>query len=101
VSPAGPAREGPARDGLDWRRLGPADLAAVVALHRGALARLADPAWVRPEVPDFFAAVLGDAGFGLGIETDGRLIAYGLVQTRLEAEDAAALPTLVDVVLGA
>jgi ribosomal protein S18 acetylase RimI-like enzyme len=82
----------PAGAGLHWRRLNPADAAAVDALHRHALGTLDDPDWVRLEAAAFFAAVLGPDGFGLGVEADGRLIAYGLVQTRLEAEDAAALP---------
>lgn len=87
MSPAAPAEAGP-----HWRPLGPADVPAVEALHRRALATLGDPDWVRPEDAAFFAAVLGPDGFGLGIEADGRLVAYGLVQTRLEAEDIAALP---------
>lgn len=79
-------------ESLRWRELGPADVAAVDALHRRALASLRDPDWARPEETCFFAAVLGGAGFGLGIEAGGGLVAYGLVQTRLEAGDAAALP---------
>jgi ribosomal protein S18 acetylase RimI-like enzyme len=84
-----PAPAGPA---LAWRALGPADVAAVDALHRSALATLADPAWVRPEETAFFARLLGPDGFGLGVEAEGRLVAYGLVQLRLEPADAAALP---------
>lgn len=81
-----------AESGLRWRSLGPADVAAVDALHRRALGGLADPDWVRPEKTAFFAAVLGSDGFGVGVEAEDRLVAYGLVQTRLEAEDAASLP---------
>lgn len=77
---------------LRWRPLTSSDVAAVDALHRRALGTLEDSDWVRPETTEFFAAVLGPDGFGLGVEADGRLIAYGLVQTRLEAEDLAALP---------
>lgn len=77
---------------LCWRPLGPADVPAVDALHRRALGTLANPDWVRPEATAFFAAVLGPDGFGLGVEAEGRLVAYGLVQTRLEAEDRVALP---------
>jgi ribosomal protein S18 acetylase RimI-like enzyme len=75
-----------------WRALGPADVPAVDALHRRALGTLDDHGWVRAEETAFFAAVLGPDGFGLGVEAAGRLVAYGLVQTRLEAEDLAALP---------
>lgn len=82
----------PAEPARTWRRLGPADVAAVEALHRRALGTLAEPDWVRPEETAFFAAVLGGEGFGLGVEAGNRLIAYGLAQTRLEPEDAAALP---------
>jgi ribosomal protein S18 acetylase RimI-like enzyme len=77
---------------LGWRTLGPADVGAVEALHRRALATLADASWVRRESRAFFEAVLGPDGFGVGVEEDRRLVAYGLVQTRLEAADAAALP---------
>jgi ribosomal protein S18 acetylase RimI-like enzyme len=79
---------------LAWslRALGPADVAVVAALHHRALATLADPGWVRPETRAFFTRVLGPDGFGLGVEAEGRLVAYGLVQTRLEAADAAAFP---------
>jgi GNAT superfamily N-acetyltransferase len=83
---------GPAETGLSWRPLSPSDVSEIDALHRRALGSLDDPAWVRPEKTAFFAAVLGPDGFGVGVEADRRLIAYGLMQTKLEAEDAAALP---------
>jgi ribosomal protein S18 acetylase RimI-like enzyme len=82
----------PADPALVWRPLRPADVPAVDALHRRALATLADPAWVRPEEPAFFEQVLGADGFGIGVEAAGGLVAYGLVQRRLEPADAAALP---------
>jgi ribosomal protein S18 acetylase RimI-like enzyme len=87
VTPGSPAEAGPR-----WRPLTPADAPAIEALHRRALGTLDHPDWVRPEQGAFFAAVLGPDGFGLGVEADDRLVAYGLVQTRLEAEDLAALP---------
>jgi len=82
----------PAEAGQRWRPLAPADAAEIVALHRRSLGTLGDPDWVRPEEEAFFAAVLGPDGFGLGVESSGRLVAYGLVQTRLEPEDLGALP---------
>jgi GNAT superfamily N-acetyltransferase len=81
-----------AAEGLRWRALGPADVPAIEALHLRAIATLGDPGWARPEATAFFTAVVGQDGFGLGVEANGRLIAYGLVQTRLEPDDSAALP---------
>lgn len=79
-------------EGLTTRRLEPADAEQVLDLHRRALQHMADPQWVRPEEPAFFAEVLGPGGSGLGaFDTRGELVAYALLQTRLEEDDLAHL----------
>lgn len=79
-------------EGLTMRRLDAADAGAVLALHRRALLAIADPQWVRPEEPHFFTEVLGPGGSGIGaFDSEGSLVAYALIQTRLEADDLANL----------
>lgn len=79
-------------EGLTTRRLEPADADQVLDLHRRALRHMADPQWVRPEEPAFFAEVLGPGGSGIGaFDTQDELVAYALLQTRLEEDDLAHL----------
>lgn len=68
-----PAREPP----LTERRLGPDDLARVVALHEAAHRAASAPGLFVRETEAFFAAHLGAAGLMLGLETpDGALAGY-------------------------
>ncbi|MFC4352470.1 GNAT family N-acetyltransferase [Fodinicurvata halophila] len=89
MSPAARALQ---EEGLTTRRLEPADVGQVLDLHRRALQHMADPQWVRPEAPEFFDEVLGPGGSGIGaFDAEGELVAYALLQTRLEEDDLAHL----------
>lgn len=70
-----------------WRALRAADCDSVNRLHREALADLADKDLVRPEKPQFFAAILAGDGRIIGAFAGDRLVAYGVLQYRLEPGD--------------
>lgn len=74
-------------DTLTWRALDGRHKESVCALHHVAVGTLASADWVRRETPDFFADILGGNGLGLGVFHEERLVAYALIQTRLEPED--------------
>ncbi|MEZ0171339.1 GNAT family N-acetyltransferase [Microvirga sp. TS319] len=88
-------------EALSWGTLDGRHVEAVCALHHVAVGTLDSADWVRRETPDFFADILDGNGLGLGVFHEERLIAYALIQTRLEPEDdlcallgyAAARPT--------
>lgn len=69
-----------------WRTLDLSDLAAVDDLHRRAIGA-AGPDVVKPEHPDFFAAILGGRGRMIGVFAADRLIAYGVLQHVIPADD--------------
>jgi ribosomal protein S18 acetylase RimI-like enzyme len=75
--------------GLEWVELGAADLPAVVALHHEALADLPRPGIVNPEKDEYFESVLAGDGHILGVRRAGRLVAYGILQSRIASDDAA------------
>ncbi|WP_368640187.1 hypothetical protein ABRZ04_02145 [Castellaniella ginsengisoli] len=65
---------------LHWALLGPEDLDRIVALHAQAI-RGMSPDQVRPERPEFFAALLEGAGRIVGAcDPAGDLVAYGVLQ---------------------
>lgn len=81
--------EAPTGSGLEWGELAPADLPTVVALHHAALADLPRQGIVNPEKPEYFESVLAGDGHILGVRSSGRLVAYGILQCRIAADDGA------------
>lgn len=74
-------------EALTWDTLDGRHVEAVCALHHVALGTLGSTDWVRRETSEFFADILDGNGLGLGVFHEDRLIAYALIQTRLEPED--------------
>lgn len=70
----------PGREALSWRRLDPADLDAVHALHLAATSAVGRPDLIRPESRDFFAALLAGGGALCGAFDAAGLKAYGVLQ---------------------
>ncbi len=65
---------------LRWSALGPEDLDQIVALHMHAIQGMSS-GQVRPEHPEFFAALLDGAGQVIGAsDPAGDLVAYGVLQ---------------------
>ena len=74
-------------DALHWRRLQPHDLDAMHALHLHSIEGMAVQT-VKPETRDFLASLLGGRGRVLGGWTGAALVAYGVLQHDLLADDA-------------
>jgi GNAT superfamily N-acetyltransferase len=72
--------------GLVIRQLAVSDLEAVDDLHRRSIAGLGADI-VKPEKKKFFEDLLGGRGRLIGIEDDARLVAYGVLQHDLHADD--------------
>ncbi|GAA5174056.1 hypothetical protein GCM10025771_02850 [Niveibacterium umoris] len=74
--------------GHSLRRLGPADLPALLALHEAVMASLPDPSLFRlfGGAEDFLRKHFGPRGESLGIVAGERLLAYGAL-TRPAADD--------------
>lgn len=72
--------------GLVWRLLGPPDVDAVDALHRDAVRGMGVHA-VKLEEKSFFLSLLSGRGRILGLERGSELVAYGVLQHDLKAED--------------
>ncbi len=70
-----------------WQVLGPRDAAAIYALHLESIAGIADRSTVKPEKPAFFEGLLAGRGIILGARHEGGLIAYGVLQHDLAADD--------------
>ncbi|MCK9516899.1 MAG: GNAT family N-acetyltransferase [Ottowia sp.] len=71
---------------LRWRCLQPTDLDGMEALHRASLAGFR-PEAVKPETRDFLASLLQGRGRVLGAWRGDELVAYGVLQHVLSAED--------------
>lgn len=82
-----PAPQGPAADPLAWRWLDTSDVSAVWDLHRVALASVPEPGLVKPEDAGFFERMTGADGVTLGGFANSRLVAYGVLQWTLAADD--------------
>lgn len=72
--------------GLVIRQLAVSDLEAVDGLHRRSISGLGADV-VKPEEKKFFEELLGGRGRLIGIEDDDRLVAYGVLQHDLHADD--------------
>jgi ribosomal protein S18 acetylase RimI-like enzyme len=74
---------------LTWAELDARHLPEIVALHRTALATLADPTFVKPEQPSFFAGILDGRGriIGARARAGAELGAYGVFQRHLAPDD--------------
>lgn len=72
---------------LVWHELGPADQGRIEALHHQVIGK-ASPALIKPEAPEFFAALLAGQGRILGVSnSEGTLVAYGVLQHAPDPED--------------
>lgn len=90
MPPASPASD------LTKVALSPADIDAVMALHRETIAALPNPGAVRPDVPDFFEGIFACGGEIMGLYEGAVLIAYGVLRPELAREhDRVALEALV------
>lgn len=72
--------------GLHWRPLRPTDLAAMHALHLRSIEGMAAQV-VKPESEQFLASLLHGRGRVIGAWHDDALVAYGVLQHALLAED--------------
>ena len=78
-------------EALNWRLLQPADLDAMEALHHLSIAGM--PAQlVKPESREFLAGLLHGRGRVISAWTDAQLVAYGVLQHDLLAEDDPRAP---------
>ncbi len=77
----------PAHGSLTWSPLTPADLPAIEALHRTVIAAVAAEGLVKPEDPSFFIRMVGADGETTGVFAGPDLVAYGILQWRLPAQD--------------
>lgn len=71
---------------LQWRPLLPHDLPAMHELHLLSVAGMAARA-VKPETPDFLLGLLQGRGHVIGAWHEGKLVAYGVLQHDLLAQD--------------
>ncbi len=71
---------------LHWRPLQPGDLPAMDALHRRSIAGMAAQV-VKPETVEFLASLLHGRGRVIGAWHGAALVAYGVLQHELLAED--------------
>ncbi|MEO1102334.1 MAG: GNAT family N-acetyltransferase [Pseudomonadota bacterium] len=62
------------------------DVGAIYRLYLAALARVPNPAAVRPDEPSFFDTIFDTGGEVLGLLAAGRLAAYGVLRPELTSE---------------